>query len=368
MRVLKTILLSIFGLLLVAILALGFVISRTDDCPTPPVASTAKETATVITYQCYGGTEVLQQTVIEKPVPGPEEVLVKVHYAGVNPLDWHRMRGSPYIMRLSSGLGAPESHRIGADFAGTVEAVGETVSAFKRGDRVFGGKTGAFGSHIVINEGSAIAHVPDNVTLEQAGVIGIAGVTALQALVEHGQLEAGDTVLVNGASGGVGTFAVQIAKALGAQVTGVSSARNHETVLGLGASTMIDYKTTDYTDLPARYDLIIDMVGNHSPLANSGVLKPDGKLILVGGAKGDWIGPLQGPIASIFSGPFMDQEAIVLFAEMRKETLAELANLMKRGELTSIVGHRYPLTDIAEAMALSESSRAQGKISIAIAP
>ncbi|WP_082850210.1 NAD(P)-dependent alcohol dehydrogenase [Halioglobus sp. HI00S01] len=366
MRVLRHLILAIAGLLGIALIALALVVSHTDDCPAPAAPSSAAQTATVISYHCYGPPEVLTQSVIDRPAPGPEEVLVKVHYAGINPLDYHHMRGSPYLMRLGIGLGAPEVTRLGVDFAGIVEAVGETVSAFKPGDRVFGGKTGAFGSHLVINEGGAIAHVPANVPLEQAGVVGIAGVTALQALVDEGELEAGDSILINGASGGVGTFAVQIAAAIGAKVTGVSSARNHELVRELGAVHMIDYKSINYTDMPRRYDIILDMVGNHSPLANSSVLKPDGKLITVGGSKGNWIAPLLGPVNILISQPFMAQESIMLLAQMRKETLVDLARYMERGELTPSVGHRFQLGEIREAMALSESGRARGKIAVAI--
>lgn len=366
MRLVKIGLKAVAIVLLVGVAILALAISYNSGCPGPRPAG-AGETITAVTYQCYGGPEVLRLSQISKPEPGPEQVLVKVHYAGVNPLDWHYMRGSPYIMRLSSGIGAPTDSRLGVDFAGVVESVGEQVRKFKPGDKVFGGRTGAFGDYILAREVNAIAHLPDGVSLEQAATVGIAGVTALQALRDKGQLQAGQKVLINGASGGVGTFAVQIARSMGAEVTGVSSARNHPMVRELGAHHMIDYKQEDYTRGSERYHLIVDMVGNHSARANSGVLTPGGRLVMVGGGKGDWIGPIGRPLQALFYGPFIEQELIMLMARMNGEDLDTLAGLMASGQLNPVIGHRYPLAEIREAMALSESSRARGKIAIAVA-
>ena len=366
MWLIKIVLKAVAIVVLVGVAILALAISYSSSCPGPTPAGSG-ETMTAVTYQCYGGPEVLQLSQISKPEPGPKEVLVKVHYAGVNPLDWHYMRGSPYLMRLGSGIGAPTDSRLGVDFAGVVESVGEHVRKFKPGDKVFGGRSGAFGEYIVAREMGPIAHLPDKVSLEQAATVGIAGLTALQALRDKGQLQAGQKVLINGASGGVGTFAVQIARSMGAEVTGVSSAGNHPMVRKLGAHHVIDYKQEDYTQGSERYDLIVDMVGNHSARANSGVLTPGGRLVLVGGGKGDWIGPIGKPLQALFYGPFIEQEMIILMAKMNNEDLNTLAGLMASGQLSPVIGHHYPLAEISEAMALSESSRARGKIAIAVA-
>jgi len=366
MSLIKIVLKAVAIIVLVGVAILALVISYSSSCPEPTPAGSG-ETMTAVTYQCYGGPEVLQLSQISKPEPGPEEVLVKVHYAGVNPLDWHYMRGSPYIMRLGSGIGAPTDSRLGVDFAGVVESVGEDVRTFKPGDRVFGGRSGAFSEYIVAREKGPIAHLPDKVSLEQAATVGIAGLTALQAVRDEGQLQAGQKVLINGASGGVGTFAVQIARSMGAEVTGVSSAGNHPMVRKLGADHVIDYKQEDYTQGSERYDLIVDMVGNHSVRANSGVLTSGGRLVIVGGSKGDWIGPLGKPLQALLYGPFIEQEMIILMAKLNSEDLNTLAGLMASGQLSPVIGHHYPLAEIREAMALSESSRARGKIAIALA-
>ncbi|PLW70999.1 NAD(P)-dependent alcohol dehydrogenase [Pseudohalioglobus lutimaris] len=303
---------------------------------------------------------------MEKPVPGEQEVLVRVHWAGVNPLDWHYMRGSPYLMRLGSGLGSPSDTRMGVDFSGTVEAVGAGVTRFKPGDEVFGGANGSFAQYVIVKEAGAIALKPANISFAQAGTVAIAGVTALQALQEKGQLQPGQKVLINGASGGVGTFAVQIARSMGAEVTGVSSQRNHELLRSLGASHVIDYKQQSYAEGDERYDLIVDMISNHSPMANSRVLNPEGRLVMIGGASGDWVGPLKGPLLAMLQSPMVEQEVIVLMARLSAEDMEGLAELMRNGDLTPVIGKTYPLKEIADAMALSESGRARGKIAIDI--
>jgi NADPH:quinone reductase-like Zn-dependent oxidoreductase len=274
------------------------------------------------------------------------------------------MRGSPYIMRLGSGLGAPDDTSMGVDFAGTVEAAGSSVTRFKPGDRVFGGRGGAFAEYLTMPEDRAIALMPGNISFEQAAAVPIAAITALQALRDKGQVRPGQQVLINGASGGVGTFAVQIAKAFGAEVTGVCSTRNVELVQSLGADHVIDYKKEDYTDAGKQYDLIIDMVGNHSPLENTRVLTPAGTLVLVGGAKGDWIGPLLAPMKAMVISPFVDQKLEMLLARMNKDDLDVLAELMRSGQVTPVIDRRYPLTEVPAAMTYSEAGRARGKIII----
>ena len=236
---------------------------------------------------------------VEKPVPGDDELLVRVHAAGVNPLDWHYMRGTPYLMRLSSGLRKPKDTRLGVDYAGTVEAVGRNVTRFKPGDQVFGGRSGALAQYVVAKQDGAVALKPANVSFEQAGAVAIAATTALQGLRDAGRLQTGDKVLINGASGGVGTFAVQIAKSMGAEVTAVCSTRNVELVRSLGADHVIDYTRDDYTGVDARYDVILDNVGNRSLAENRRVLEPDGRYVLIGGGgpeAGKWIGPMVKPL------------------------------------------------------------------------
>lgn len=366
MKILKTVFKFLALLLIVGVAALALAISYDSDCPEPMATAQGDETFEAVTFACYGGTEVMQVSALAKPVPAANEVVVRVRSAGVNPLDWHYMRGSPYIMRLSSGIGAPSDHRMGVDFAGTVVAVGADVTRFKSGDAVFGGANGSFAEYVTIRETSAIALKPDNISFAQAGTVGIAGITALQALVDKGALREGQKVLVNGASGGVGTFAVQLAVAMGAEVTGVSSQRNHALLRNLGASHAIDYKQESYVESGKVYDLVIDMIGNHSPLAISKVLTPEGRLIIVGGESGDWIGPLKGPLRAMAQGPFMDQEVVVLMASLSYDGMNRLADFMREGQLTPAVGHTFSLGEIAEAIGLSESGRAQGKIAVSI--
>ncbi|MEM9529688.1 MAG: NAD(P)-dependent alcohol dehydrogenase [Pseudomonadota bacterium] len=290
------------------------------------------------------------------------EIRVRVRSAAVNPLDWHYMRGSPYLMRLGSGLGRPEDPKAGVDFAGEVEAVGDAVTRFAPGDRVFGGASGAFAEVLTINEDRAVAKIPDGISYEQMASFPIAAITALQALRDHANLQAGQRVLINGASGGVGTFAVQIAKAMGAEVTGVCSDRNVAMVKSLGADHVIDYKTTNFTEGQERYDAVIDMVGNHSMGRVLDVVEPTGKVVLVGGAKGDWIAPLVGPLSALLRGPFVDQELSVVLAQMNAADLEALAEMAQAGQVRAVVDRTYPLSQVAEAVAYSETGRARGKI------
>jgi NADPH:quinone reductase-like Zn-dependent oxidoreductase len=265
-------------------------------------------------------------------------------------------------MRLMSGLGKPADTRLGVDFAGTVEAVGDAVTRFAPGDAVFGGANGAFAEYLTVRETGAVAMKPENVTFEEAATVPIAALTALQALRDKGRLEPGQKVLINGASGGVGTFAVQIAKALGAEVTGVCSTRNVDMVRSIGADHVIDYKKVNYTESDRRYDLIVDMVGNHSPRKNVRVLQPDGILVLVGGGKGNWIEPLKGLLQAMVLSPFVEQQIISFVARLDPEDLAALAELMEKRAVTPVIDRRYPLRDVAAAIEYSEAGRARGKI------
>ena len=350
--------------LAIAMSALALVVSHTSSCEPAPSLSNETETMKAIIYRCYGSPDVLEFADVEKPRPADNDVLVKVVAAAVNPLDWHYMRGSPYILRLGAGIGAPNDSRLGVDFAGTVEAVGKNVTRFKPGDDVFGGRTGAFAEYVIVPEDRALALKPSSVTFEQAASVPIAAITALQALRDKGKLESGQKVLINGASGGVGTFAVQIAKTFGAEVTGVCSTRNVEMVRSLGADHVIDYKLEDYTQSGQHYDLIIDMVGNHSLLANRKVLNSNGILVMVGGAKGDWIAPLKNPIKALMLSPFVDQELVLILARLRQDDLTIIGDLMQAGKVTPVIDRRYRLSEVPAAIRYSEEGHARGKIII----
>jgi NADPH:quinone reductase-like Zn-dependent oxidoreductase len=366
MRLRNRIGLWIVVILLVAASALALAVSYEADCePAPPLAA-GVETMKAVTYRCYGSADVLALEDVEKPVPAAGEILVKVRTAAVNPLDWHFMRGKPYLMRLMSGLGKPQDPRMGVDFSGVVESVGPDVTRFSAGDEVFGGIRGAFAEYVLVREDQPVVHKPENVTFEQAGTVGIAGVTALQALRDKGDLKPGQKVLINGASGGVGTFAVQIAKSLGAEVHGVCSARNVEMVKSIGAARVYDYRQENYTDSEEQYDVIVDMISNHSLGANRGVLGPNGTLVIVGGSSGDWLGPMLRPIAAMVYSPFVGQNLGMMMARGSKEDLSMLAALLQSGEVTPVIDREYGLSDVPAAIRYSEEGHARGKIVIRV--
>ena len=321
-----------------------------------------------VTYCDYGTAEVLQLERIEKPVPAEDQILVKVAAAAVNPLDWHYIRGTPYAMRLMTGLRRPKELRLGVDYSGTVEAVGAKVTRFKPGDAVFGGRTGAFAEYVVARADGGVTFKPESLTFEQAAAVPIAAITALQGLRRAG-VRPGERVLINGASGGVGTFSVQIAKAQGLHVTGVCSTRNVELVQSLGADEVIDYKQENYTAGDRRFDVIIDNVGNHPLLANRRALKPGGRYILIGGGgpeDGQWLGPMVNPLKAMLLAPFISERMEILFAELNKEDMAALGDLMQAGKVTPVIDRRYPLHEVPEAIRYLETGRARGKVIINI--
>jgi NADPH:quinone reductase-like Zn-dependent oxidoreductase len=358
------ILIGFLGVVVVAMSALAIVLSHDSACPPPMAADPSDDTMKAFIYRCYGSSEVLELVDLPKPKPADNEILVRIHAAAVNPLDWHYMRGSPYFMRLMAGIGAPKDTRLGVDFAGTVEAVGANVTRFKPGDEVFGGRTGAFAEYVTMPEDRAVVRKPPNVSFEEAAAIPIAAVTALQALRDAGQLEAGQKVLINGASGGVGTYAVQIARSFGAEVHGVCSTRNVEMVRSMGASHVFDYKHENYTESDQQYDLIVDMVGSQPLRANRRVMTPEGRLVMVGGPKGDWLAPMMPALRSMFLSPFVDQEFTMMLAQLKQDDLQVLADLMAAGEISSRIDRRYPLEELRDAIDYSESGRARGKIII----
>ena len=265
--------------IIVIVLAGWFVVAyctSTNDCD--HYAGVPSNPVKAIVYCDYGSSNLKLQD-IEKPAPDDDQVLVRVRAASVNPLDWHYIEGTPYAMRaIGVGLRKPKNTRLGVDYAGTVEAVGKNVTAFKAGDDVFGGKTGAFAEYVCVKQDKAIALKPASVTFDEAASVPIAGLTALQALRDKGKVQPGDAVLINGSSGGVGTFAVQIAKSLGANVTGVCSTRNLEMVRSLGADNVIDYTKDDVTKGDQRFDVIIDNVGTQSMSAFKHLLKEKGRV------------------------------------------------------------------------------------------
>jgi NADPH:quinone reductase-like Zn-dependent oxidoreductase len=351
-------------LLVITIAALAITLGHNSECTPARNIATGTESMQAIVYTCYGPPEVLNLEKFAKPVPADDQVLVAVHAASVNPLDWHYMRGAPYFMRLMTGIGAPHDQRFGTDFSGTVESIGANVTKFKPGDAVFGGASGAFGEYVVVGETRALAIKASKVTFEQAASLPIAAISALQALRDVGKIQPGMKVLVNGASGGVGTFAVQIAKHFGAEVTGVCSTRNIELVLSLGADHVVNYKQENYTEGGTQYDLIIDNVGNHSPLANRRAMTPDGMLVMVGGPGGNWVGPLIRPLQAALLSPFVDQKFELFLAELNQPDLEILAELSASGEISAVIDRRYTLEDVPEAIRYSESGRARGKIVI----
>ncbi|WP_405495555.1 NAD(P)-dependent alcohol dehydrogenase [Streptomyces sp. NBC_00096] len=321
----------------------------------------------------YGSPDVLELRDVETPSPGEHEVLVRIHAASVNARDWHLMRGDPYLARLVLGVGGPKAKIRGTDFAGRVEAVGAAVKRFRPGDEVFGEADGAFATHVCAPE-SAVAAKPTGLTFEQAAALPLAGNTALMGLRDLGRVQPGQKVLVNGASGGVGTFAVQIAKALGAEVTGVCSTRNAELVRSLGADRVVDYSRDDFTRdefvrSGQRYDVVFDLVGNRWLAEFRSVLTPTGTLVLSGGGVFEG-GSLLGPMGLIFKGQalsrFTRQRLLVLTAKQTSENLATLAELADSGRLTPAVDRTYPLSEAPEAIRYLEREHARAKVVIAV--
>jgi NADPH:quinone reductase-like Zn-dependent oxidoreductase len=319
-----------------------------------------------IVYHEYGPPDVLRCEEIEKPTPGDSEVLLRVRAAALNPYDWHFMRGEPYGIRLMSGLGKPKNKRLGADVAGVVETVGRSVTQFKPGDAVYGLCQGAFGEYVCTAE-SKLVKKPDGMTFEQAASIPIAGLTALQSLRDKGKIQPGQRVLVNGASGGVGTFGVQIAKAFGANVTGVTSTRNVELVRSIGADDVIDYTKQDFTKGTQRFDLILDCVGNHSFSEYCRVLNPGGKIIGAGGKTDNWmLEPIGRMISTAVQSLFVSQKQVSIFAKMNQADLLAINELLTSGKVTPVIDRRYELDDLPEGMRYLEEGHARGKVVIVI--
>lgn len=325
--------------------------------------ATGRNTMKAIFYERYGAPErVLELREIKKPVVGDDQVLVRVQAASVNPLDWHLLTGTPYIVRPDAGLRRPKRHIPGADIAGTVDQVGRNVTRFRTGDEVFGEINGrGLAEYVAVPENRLVAK-PANLALEEAAAIGVAGLTALQGLRDWGGMKADDKVLINGASGGVGTFAVQVAKALGAEVTAVCSTRNVELVRSLGADQVIDYTKEDFTRTGQRYDVFFDAVGNRSLLACRRVLTPDGIYVAVSGPKHRWLGPIPRLLRAMVLFRFSSQRAALFkIAQPDTDDLTFLKGLVEAGKVRPVIDQRYQLHEAPEAIRKMGGGHGRGK-------
>jgi NADPH:quinone reductase-like Zn-dependent oxidoreductase len=321
--------------------------------------------------QCeYGKPDVLQVRDIEKPKPDDTQILVHVRAAALNPLDGHQLRGG-WPLRPLTGLRKPKETRIGVDYAGVVEAVGKNVTQFKAGDEVFGGRAGALAQYICARADRAVALKPATVTFEEAGSVAVAGVTALQGLRDHGHLQSGQKVLINGASGGVGTFAVQIAKAMGAEVTGVCSTRNVDLVKSLGADHVIDYTKEDFTKGDQHYDLLFDNVQNHTFSERRRALTPNGICLNVGLGGAGWREDTGLHMLRSFTTPLMSkftsQKFKFYIAELNQKDLAYLADLIQSGKMKPVIDRTYKsLSETPQALAYLEEGHARGKVVVTV--
>ena len=358
------------GAILVALVALGLFAywTSTNDCERQTAARTNPMKAIV---RCDYGLSNLKLEDIEKPVPGDDQILVKVHAVSVNPYDWHFVEGTPYVMRgMGIGLRKPKDICLGVDFAGTVEAVGKNVTQYKPGDDVFGGRNGAFAQYVCRRAVGAVALKPAGLTYEQAASINIAGVTALQGVRDKGKVQSGQKVLINGASGGVGTFAVQIAKSYGADVTGVCSTRNIELVQSLGADHVIDYTKEDFTKGDQKYDVILDNVANHSLSECRRVLTPNGIYVLIGGGgvnEQGFLGGLAKALDAAVYSKFVKQKMGMMMADPSTKDLTLLGDMVQSGKLKTVIDRTYKsLSEVPDALRYLEQGHARGKVVITV--
>ena len=358
------------GTLFVALILWGFIAywTSTNDCDRN--AATPANRMKAVVYCDYGITN-LKLEEIEKPNPTDDQVLVRVHAASLNPLDGHFVRGMLLARLMGGGLRKPKDTRLGVDYAGTVEAVGKNVTNFKPGDEVFGGRTGSLAQYVCARADRAIALKPANMTFEQAGSVAVAGITALQGLRDNGHVQAGQKVLINGASGGVGTFAVQIAKSLGAEVTGVCSTRNLDLVRSIGADHVIDYTKEDFTKSGQRYDVIFDNVQNHTFSERRRVLTPNGICVLAGLGGAGWHEDTWTHLVRSFTTPLMSkftsQKFSFYISQLNHNDLAWLGDRMQSGKVTPVIDRNYKsLNDVRDALAYLEQGHAHGKVVISV--
>ncbi|MFD0203149.1 MULTISPECIES: NAD(P)-dependent alcohol dehydrogenase [Saccharothrix] len=325
-----------------------------------------------ITQHRYGSPDVLRLSEVDRPVPADDQVLVRVRAATVNARDWHVMRGDPYLARLMPGvmgLRGPRVGILGTDFAGVVEAVGARVTRFRPGDEVYGEADGAFAEYVCASH-DVVERKPANLTFEQAAALPLAANTALMGLRDQGQVRPGQRVLVNGASGGVGTFAVQLGRWLGAEVTAVCGTRNVELVASLGADHVIDYRQDDFTRDTGRYDVVFDLVGNHSLTALLRTLRAGGALVLSGGGVstgGSLVGPMGLIVRAKLAGAFIRRHRVlVLEARPGRENLATLGELAEAGTLVPVIDRTYELGEVPEAIRYVEDEHARAKVVITV--
>jgi NADPH:quinone reductase-like Zn-dependent oxidoreductase len=315
----------------------------------------------------YGSADVVELREIGKPELADDEVLVRVRAVGLNAADWYTMAGRPYVGRVQMGWFKPKSNRLGVDFAGTVELVGRHVTQFQPGDEVFGGKNGALAEFVSVREDRALVRKPDNISFEEAAAVPIAALTALQGLRDKGKVQPGQRVLINGASGGVGTFAVQIAKALGAEVTGVCSTRNVELARSLGADHVIDYTREDFTRSGERYDLLLDVAGSRSWRECKRVLKPKATLVMVGAPKGNrLLGPLSHVVATRLAAIRSNRRVVFFIAQFNKPDMEVLRELLESGKVKPVVERTYPFSEAADAFRYFGDGHMQGKVVITL--
>jgi NADPH:quinone reductase-like Zn-dependent oxidoreductase len=318
-----------------------------------------------VVYRNYGPPDVLQCEDVEKPTPGDDEVLIRVRAAAANPMDYHFMTGV-YLMRLATGLRRPKPTRPGVDVAGEIDAVGKNVTRFQPGNPVFGVARGTFAEYVCGSQ-DRLALKPANLTFEQAAAIPVAGATALQGLRDKGRIQPGQKLLINGASGGVGTFAVQIGKAFGAEVTGVCSTKNVGLVRSIGADHVVDYTADDFTRGAERYDLIVDCIGNRPLSALRRIMTDNGTLLPIGArASGRWVGPLPQLLKLLVSSWFVSQKLVFFVARVNTDELTALKELIEANKVTPVIDRRYTLSQVPEAIRYLKEGHARGKVVIAL--
>ena len=369
-RILKWSTCAILVVLILAFLV-GFVAywRSTNECDRN--TGTPANPMKAIVHCEYGTPDVLKLEDVEKPVPNDNQLLVRVRAASVNPLDL-TIRG-PWLIRPILGMRKPKDTRLGVDYAGIVEAVGKNPAAggqFKPGDEVFGGKNGAIAEYVCVLADRSVVLKPANMTFEQAAAVPVAAITALQGLRDKGKIQPGQKVLINGASGGVGTFAVQIAKSFGTEVTGVCSTRNLDMVRSIGADHVIDYTKEDFTKTDQRYDLIFDLVGNHSFSERRRILNPNGICVMAGIGGAGWhdgIGMrLLGELNAYVASRFVHEKFITYIARLNKADLIILGDLMQTGKVTPVIDRRYKLSEVPAALRYLEEGHARGKVVITV--
>lgn len=325
------------------------------------------QTMKAMVQESYGPlSEVVEMAELPRPNPADHEVLIRVRASSVNAMEWHLMSGVPILLRPAFGVRRPDNRVAGADVAGVVEAAGKGVTRFQPGDAVFGEiHSGAYAEYAVAAE-SLLSHKPETVSFEDAAAVGVAGLTALQFLRDIARVRPGQRVLINGAAGGVGTYAIQIAKVLGAEVTGVCSTRNIDQALDLGADHVVDYTVANPLETDERYDVVLDMAGTRSLLATKRVMTPNGVYCMVGGSKNRWVGPIPRLVWGTLNFMFSSRSQKVYTAVSKSEDLAYLGELLESGAIRSVIEARYPLEELTTPLERQGSFHSRGKTVIEI--